>query len=175
MYFGSGIDNTMSCSNYHNYLIYVAMKNFVIKSKVNLVLVLISLMMVSFSDMFAGRYELLEPKTNTLITPTNLDFVIDFISRESDEELMEIEFWMLNSDEFIENSVNDLEWEEFRLNVEPWMLSVESFIEEYMPVEDWMTDVDSFLEVDEPELVLEDWMLDVDAFINTSSSDYALR
>ncbi len=151
------------------------MKNLVIRKKVRLMLVLVSFMVVSFSNVIAGEYELLESKTNTLTTPTNLDFVIDYISLESDEEPLEIQEWMLNPEEFEDNLINELTWDESFMDIEPWMLDVDTFVEEDLDIEAWMTDVNSFLEINEPELALEEWMVDVDAFLNTSSSTYAFK
>ncbi len=150
------------------------MKNLVIKRKVNFILVLVSLIVVSFSNVFAGEYELLEPKATTLITPTNLDFVVDYIAQENEEEMLDVKVWMLNPEVFIDNSEEDLIWDDKDLNIEPWMLDVESF-EEDIQLEAWMTDVNSFLEMNEPELAVKEWMLDVDSFLKNNSTTFALK
>lgn len=78
-----------------------------------------------------------------------------------EEEMKEVEEWMLNPDAF--------ESESEMIEIEDWMLDEVAFAESSVEVEEWMFDENLF-EYREVFVEIEDWMLDVNGFVTTSGN-----
>lgn len=172
------------------------MKNLVTIKTVSSIFVIVMLVVISSVSVYASENNFLESKSETLLTPTNLDFVINYTSQQNVEDPLEIENWMINPESFLEQeNEQELNWDESEMVIENWMLDVNSFVEEelqleawmvdvnsFLPesetelaIEPWMTNVDSFLGEEYPELAIQDWMLNVDLFLETETSAYAFK
>ena len=127
------------------------MKNLGSNRKESFVFVLVTFMLVLTMNSFANGFELMEPKSVSIVSPSNFDFLVNY-------------------------DVN--EYVESELKVEEWMFDVAAFVgenEEELGMEGWMTDVNAFLPFEECDLVLESWMVDVESFFSNDNQPLALK